>query len=98
MGDLMDSEQHKDFDRYNRETLSKFIKEAENHQDDISGSVMATMTQFIMNLRITISEIGKGRDWLTPIEIIESQVKELRRCVIDLETYKERLTKGVTQQ
>jgi len=90
--------EHKDFDKYNREMLSKFIKDAENHQDDLSGSVMATMTQFIMNLRLTINKIGRGRDWVTPIEIIESQVKELRRCVIDLEAYKERLTKGVTQQ
>lgn len=90
--------EHRDFDRKNREILSKFIKDAEKNHDDLSGSIMATMTQFLMNLRITISQIGKGRDWITPIEIIDSQVKELRRCVIDLEAYKERLINGVTQQ
>lgn len=89
--------EHKDLDKRNREILSKFIQEAENNQDDLSGLVIATMTQFIMRLRVTFSKIGQGRDWLTPVEIIESQVKELRRCVIDLEAYKERLTKGVTQ-
>lgn len=94
----MDVIEHTDFDKYNRETLSKFIKDAENHQDDLSGSVLATMTQFIMNLRLTISKIGRGRDWVTPIEIIESQVKELRRCIIDLEAYKEQLNQGVTHQ
>ncbi len=90
--------EYNDFDKYNREILSKFIKDAEKHQDDLSGSVMATMTQFIMNLRLTIIQIGKGRDWITPIEIIDSQVKELRHCIIDLEAYKERLTKGVIHQ
>lgn len=90
--------EHRDFDKHNRDTLFKFIKDAENNQDDLSGIVLATMTKFIMNLRLTISKIGQGRDWVTPIEIIESQVKELRRCVIDLEAYKERLTKGVTHQ
>lgn len=94
----MDVVEHRDFDRQNREILSQFIYEAEKNQDDLSGSVVATMTQFIMNLRLTISKISKGRDWLTPIEIIESQVKELRRCVIDLEAYKERLNQGVTHQ
>ncbi len=90
--------QQKDFDRENRKVLSKFIAEAEFHQDDISGSAIATMTQFIMNLRLNISNKGKTRDWVTPEEIIDSQVEELRRCIVDLEAYKDRLTKGVKIQ
>lgn len=88
----------KDFDRQNRKIIAQFVAEAEFHQDDISGSAIATMTQFIMNLRINISQKGKTREWVTPEEIIDSQVEELRRCIIDLEAYKERLTKGVTKQ
>jgi len=51
-----------------------------------------------MNLRLNISRKGQSRGWLTPEEIIESQVEELRRCIVDLEAYKDRLTKGVKIQ
>lgn len=88
----------KDFDAQNRETISKFINQAANHQDDVSGSVLATIAQFIMNTRLNISRKGHTRGWLTPWEIIDSQVEELRRCIIDLEAYKERLTKGEQRQ
>ncbi len=89
---------HTDFDKDNRAKIYKFLQQAETHGDDLSGSVIATMTQFIMNLRLTISRKGHDRGWVTPCEIIEAQVEELRRCIIDLEAYKERLTKGVTAQ
>jgi len=87
-----------DFDQDNRAKIIEFIKDAEKHQDDLSGSVIATMTQFVMNLRLNISRKGQSRGWLSPEEIIESQVEELRRCIVDLEAYKDRLTKGVKIQ
>lgn len=97
----MKGEDHAEFDRENRKIIREFISDAEKHMDDLSGSVIATMTQFIMNLRITIRnkahQEGKSA-WVTPIEILDAQIQELRRCVIDLEAYKERLIKGVTQQ
>lgn len=85
-----------DFDRQNREILRQFITDAEKNHDDLSGSVLATITQFLINLRITIQK--PNRDWVTPEEIIEAQVQELRRCIIDLEAYKQRLLQGVTHQ
>lgn len=94
----MKASQYKDFDNINRETILKFIAQSEQHDDDISGSVLATIAQFIMNTRLNIGRKGSERQWLTPVEIIESQVEELRRCIIDLEAYKNRLTKGVTKQ
>jgi hypothetical protein len=94
----MTIESHADFDKNNRDFISNFIKDAEIHKDEISGSVLATMSQFIGNVCLTITKESKGRGWVTPIEIIDSQVKELRRCVLDLEAYKERLTTGVTHQ
>ncbi len=89
---------HTDFDKDNRARIYKFLADAETHGDDLSGSVIATITQFIMNLRLTISRKGHDRGWVTPYEIIDSQVEELRRCIVDLEAYKERLTKGVKAQ
>lgn len=89
---------HKEFDEQNRATIAKFLYQAQEHGDDVSGSVIATMTQFIMNMKLNISRKGHARGWVTSTEIIDSQVEELRRCIIDLEAYKGRLTKGVTAQ
>ena len=89
---------NKDFNEQNRKILSDFIKDAEKNDDDLSGSVIATITQFLINLRISIRNKAREDNWVTPCEIIQSQIDELRRCVIDLEAYKERLTKGVTHQ
>ena len=89
---------HDDIDQNNREILCKFIADAAKHQDDLSGSVIATMTQFIMNMRLSISKKGHSRGWVSPEEIIDSQIDTLRHCIIDLNAYKERLTKGVIKQ
>lgn len=89
---------HTEFDTQNRNILLGFIKDAEKHKDDLSGSVLATMAQIIVNLRIAITKVGKSRGWVTPEEIIDSQIEVLRNCIIDLSAYKERLTKGVTPQ
>ena len=83
-------------DAQNRETLRRFISDAEKNRDDLSGSVIATMTQFLMNLRLAIQK--PNRTWVTPEELINAQVQELRSCIIDLEAYKQRLLQGVTHQ
>ena len=97
----MKGEDHAEFDKENRRIIREFISDAEKHMDDLSGSVIATMTQFIMNLRITIRkkahQEGQGA-WVTPIEILDAQIEEMRRCIVDLQNYKERLIKGVTKQ
>ena len=94
----MKGHDQKEFDARNREIIAQFLYDAQKHGDDLSGSVIATMTQFIMNLRINIGNKGRTRQWVTPEEIINAQVEELRRCIIDLEAYKNRLTKGETKQ
>jgi len=83
-------------DAQNRETLRRFIADAEKNRDDLSGSVIATMTQFLMNLRLAIQK--PNRTWVTPEELINAQVQELRNCVVDLEAYKNRILEGVTHQ
>jgi hypothetical protein len=94
----MRTQDFKDYDDKNRAIIAQLIKDSMKNNDDISGSVLATMAQFIMNLKLNFVAKGKGRDWLSPEEIIESQVEELRRCIIDLEAYKLRLEKGATVQ
>ena len=86
------------FDAENRGLILKFLRDAQEHEDDIGGSALATVAQFLANLRINICKKANGRDWVTPIEIIEAQVEELRRCIVDLEEYRIRLTEGVKTQ
>jgi hypothetical protein len=91
---------YKEFDLKNHECIAEFLENTQRSECDISGSVKATIAQFLMNFRIEINRRASalGQNWLSPIDIIDSQVNELRRCVIDLEAYKERLNKGVTAQ
>lgn len=92
------SHDYTEFDLKNRQIIHDFLLHCDKCRDDISGSVQATLAQFLSNLRIEISRRAGDKNWVTPLDIIESQVVELRRCIIDLEAYKERLTKGVTTQ
>ena len=85
-----------DFDLHNREILREFLRNEEKTNDFMSGNVLATIAQFIVNLRITIEKTSC--DWVTFEELIDAQVQELRRCIIDLEAYKQRLLQGVTHQ
>jgi hypothetical protein len=89
---------NKDFNEQNRKILLDFMTAAEKNDDDISGSIIATISQFLLNMRVSIYRKAGKEMSITPFEIIQSQIDELRRCVIDLEAYKERLTKGVTHQ
>jgi hypothetical protein len=91
---------YKEFDLKNHECIAEFLENTEHSECDISGSVKATIAQFLMNFCIEINRRASalGQNWLSPIDIIDSQVNELRRCVIDLEAYKERLHKGVIAQ
>lgn len=91
---------YKEFDLKNHQCIEEFLEQSKGKDCDISGSVKATIAQFLMNFRLEINLRAKRLDqnWLKPSEIIDAQVCELRRCIIDLEGYKERLTKGVTHQ
>lgn len=85
---------------YHHQYIAEFLERTADPEDEISGSLKATITQFIMNFRMQIKRKAKQRNegWLSPEDIIDSQIDELRRCVIDLCTYKERLIKGVSEQ
>lgn len=70
-------------------------------QCDISGSVKATVCQFLMNFKLEINRIAKTYEkeiTVDPFDIIQAQITILRDCIVDLESYKDRLTKGVTKQ
>jgi hypothetical protein len=75
-------------DEFKKEThkiLSDFITETENDLGDITASIKCTMVQFIMNTRRALNIVSKiNGGYVTPADIIECQIQELRRCVTDL--------------
>lgn len=85
-----------DFRQKNHETIMRFMKEAGH--DNISGCVQATIAQFLLSTRIELNQRAGDKKWVTPLDIIDSQVNQLRQCVLDLLAHRERLTDGVTKQ
>lgn len=75
-------------DEFRKEThniLARFVEETKEDESDITGSVKATVVQFIMNTKRALNIMSKiNGGYVTPADIIEAQVQELRRCVIDL--------------
>lgn len=80
-----------DFDKENRKFLREFIDAAEVDQDEVSGSIIATMTQFLMNYKRNLTKKADREGTVSATEIIDSQIEELRDCIIDLEAYRFRL-------
>lgn len=88
----------KEFRKKNHEIIMEFMKECSKKDDDISGSVQATIAQFLLNLRIELHELSGGKGWVTAEQIVTAQITEMRRCIVDLQECKERLTNGVVLQ
>ena len=80
----------------NREIIIKFILDGKNNPNDLNDSLTATIVQFLSVFGKQVLKYHKN--YIVQHEIIDSQVYALRKCVIDLCAYKERLTEGVTQQ
>lgn len=94
----MKGEDHRKVDAQNREVITDFLNQSAQWGDDVSGSAIATITQFLMQLRSLIGKRYGHRGWLYSDEIINAQIEVLRQCIIDLEAYKQRLIKGETKQ
>ena len=65
--------------------LALFVEETKNDNDPVTDSVKATVAQFILNTKTTLwqmNEINGGH--LTTSNLIDAQIQELRRCVMDL--------------
>lgn len=74
-----------EYRRQNHDYIANFIGQTEHEEDDISGSVKATICQFLMNLKILLRTIGEDIGHVTTAELINAQIAELRRCIVDLQ-------------
>ena len=87
-----------EFKKTDHEIIMEFMKEFSKTDDDISGSVQATIAQFLHNFRFELHELSDGKGWVTTEQIVTAQITVLRRCIVQLQQYKERLTNGVVLQ
>ncbi len=92
----MTDEQH--FRKRNHDIIKGFMKECAKRDDDVSGSVQATLAQFLLNVRHELQIRASGTSMVSNLDIVEAQIQELRRCILDLEQCKEFITKGVRVQ
>ena len=78
----------KEWNQENHDFIMKFLLTTENHFDNITGSMKAIICQFLHNTRRGLALIAKknGLDSISNKQLIEIQIKELRRCIVDLQT------------
>ena len=84
----------KDYDNLNHNYILEFLINTQNDKSDISGSVKCTIAQFLQHLRQEINTIGWENDnIITSKQLVESQIKVLRQCIVDLQKVLNRLEK-----
>ena len=70
----------------NHKYLQNFLTNTAGDDSDISGSVIATIAQFLVNVKRQFNLIAIEQDnVLTRDDIIQSQIDQLRVCIIDLQ-------------
>lgn len=89
----------KELDKNFRVIVREFINTGENDPEDtVLSSLLAIITQFILNFRKSFHNICENAEYVLPEQIIELEIQELRRCIVDLERCKSGLIDGVTKQ
>ena len=88
----------KEFKQNNHNVLMEFLTNTTPNSDELSDSIKCILSQFVLNMRTGVRLATNLNGLISSAELVDIQQKELRRCVVDLETQKDFLTKGVTKQ
>ena len=88
----------KEFRAQNKEFIKMFIQETDPFEDDIAGSLQATIVQFLIIAKSLMRQKAKNKNMISSLEIMDSQIDALRKCVIDLVSAKEISITGVVAQ
>ena len=79
---------NKEWKQANHAYLHKFITGTEEDESDITGTVKATMAQFLQRVKRQFNMIAIASDneeILTTEDLIQTQIDQLRVCIIDLQ-------------
>jgi hypothetical protein len=70
----------------NHDYLQKFLTNTAADDSDITGTVKATMAQFLSNVKRQFNLIANENEGiLSRDDLIQSQIDQLRVCIIDLQ-------------
>jgi hypothetical protein len=77
------SEWHKE----NHDFIMDFLNQTEADTQDLTLSIKATICQFLQNTRYGLHLCAKqnGGQWVSRKQVIEVQIEQLRRCIVDLQ-------------
>lgn len=77
---------NEEWKKANHDYLYKFITGTEQDESHITGTVKATMAQFLSNVKRQFNLIANMQDGiLSTQDLIQTQIDQLRICVIDLQ-------------
>lgn len=77
---------NEEWTKENHDFIMDFLNQTNGNYEDVTMSVKATVCQFLQNVRhgLHLCTEKNGGQWVTRKQIIETQIEELRRCIIDL--------------
>jgi hypothetical protein len=75
-----------DWRKANHDYLQKFLTNTAADDSDITGTVKATIAQFLSNVKRQFNLIANENEGiLSRDDLIQSQIDQLRVCIIDLQ-------------
>lgn len=77
-----------EFDKQTHNFISEFLELSKDPRNEIASHIKATIAQFLSNTRLVLREKFEIKKQITPLDLIDVQIQELRRCVVDLEKCK----------
>lgn len=85
--ELGESMTHEEWAKENHDFILHFLTETEENQEDLTLSIKATICQFLQNTRYGLYLCSKknGGEWVSRKQVIEVQIEQLRRCIVDLQ-------------
>jgi hypothetical protein len=70
----------------NHQYIEQFLNQTQDDKSDITGTVKATIAQFLVNVKRQFNLIAEEKKGiLTREDLIQTQIDQLRVCVIDLQ-------------
>jgi hypothetical protein len=77
---------NQEWQKANHDYIQKFLTETADDKSDITGTVKATIAQFLVNIKRQFNLLADANNGvLTKQDLIQSQIDQLRVCVIDLQ-------------
>jgi hypothetical protein len=96
---MQDKLSREEFNAKTKNYILKFVSETDPATDTISTSILTIMSQFIETMKHLAREhVAKHGGAIDLCGLIETEIKALRLCIIDLEKGKELISRKETMQ